>query len=258
VVFVHGSLSDYSYWDDQIHLFASHYRAIAYSRRYDSPNHNPDQMGYSAITDAEDLAKLIDTLQLGRVYLIGHSYGALTSLFLAKSHPEKIRAMVLAEPPAVSLLEHLSPPNAQAGRDTFADIQKRMISPMQAAFARGDANGGIATFIDYVFAKPGTWNAMNAEAHAETLKNAHEWEVMMTSGTLFPQITAEEVRRIDVPILLLSGGKSYALLRLTDGELERALPRARRIVFADTGHQMWLTHAAECRAYSEEFFGQHQ
>ena len=34
VIFVHGSLSDYTYWQGQMEPFASYYRALAYSRRY--------------------------------------------------------------------------------------------------------------------------------------------------------------------------------------------------------------------------------
>jgi pimeloyl-ACP methyl ester carboxylesterase len=78
VLFVHGSLSDYSYWSDEVAAFSKRYRAIAYSRRYNYPNKNPARPGYSAITDSDDLAAFIRTMHLGKVYIIGHSYGALT------------------------------------------------------------------------------------------------------------------------------------------------------------------------------------
>jgi len=80
VIFVHGSLSDGGYWADQVREFAKRYRAIAYSRRYNFPNSNPARAGYSAAVDAEDLAAFIGALHLGRVVVIGHSYGALTAL----------------------------------------------------------------------------------------------------------------------------------------------------------------------------------
>lgn len=258
LVFVHGSVSDLTYWQGQVEEFAKHFRVVAYSRRYNEPNHNPDRPDYSAVIDAEDLASLIDTLHLGRVYVIGHSYGALTALFLAKTHPEKLRAIVLAEPPAVSLLKHLSPPATRRGEEMFADIEKRMVAPMKAAFARHDTDAGVETFIDYVFAQPGAWRNMSTEARAETVKDAREWEVMMTSGTLFPDITIDDIRRIKVPTLLMSGDKSYPFLGLVDRELERTLPHVRRIHFVDTGHQMWLTHPADCRADAEAFFEQHR
>src|SRR5262245_2927891 len=62
VIFVHGSLSDGGYWADQIGPFAQHYRAIAYSRRYNYPNVNPARPRYSAVVDAEDLAAFIHAL----------------------------------------------------------------------------------------------------------------------------------------------------------------------------------------------------
>jgi pimeloyl-ACP methyl ester carboxylesterase len=83
VIFVHGSLSDGGYWADQVGRFAEHYRAIAYSRRYNYPNSNLARSGYSAVVDAQDLAAFIHTLHLSKVVVIGHSYGALTALFLA-------------------------------------------------------------------------------------------------------------------------------------------------------------------------------
>src|SRR5438105_15266483 len=160
VIFVHGSLSDGGYWADQIGPFAEHYRAIAYSRRYNYPNTNTAHSGYSAVVDAEDLAALIRALHLGKVVVIGHSYGALTGLFLAAKHPELIRALVFAEPPAVSLLAHVTGDKAQTGRAMFEDIQRRMVRPMQRAFRRGDRDAGVAAFIDYVFNDPHGWDKM--------------------------------------------------------------------------------------------------
>jgi pimeloyl-ACP methyl ester carboxylesterase len=137
VVFGHGSLSEMTYWNDQVNAFASDYRSLAYSRRYDFPNHNPARPNYSAVTDAEDLAAFIRTLHLGRVYLVGHSYGALTALYLAVRHPELIRAMVLAEPPAIPLLEDVSGPDRAQALRLYDDIQRRMVTPMRRDFRAG-------------------------------------------------------------------------------------------------------------------------
>src|SRR5215469_8672211 len=59
VVFVHGGCSDYSEWDHHLGAFAKHYRAIAYSGRYNYPNTNKRQPGYSPVVAADDLAGLI-------------------------------------------------------------------------------------------------------------------------------------------------------------------------------------------------------
>ena len=140
MVFVHGSLSDGGYWNDQVNAFAqAGFRAIAYSRRYSPPNNNKAQPGYSAVVDADDLPPLFTRLRLGRVHVVGHSYGAYTALFLAARHPELVRTLVLAEAPAVTLLEHLEGDRVATGKATFADIQARMVKPMKAAFRKAIA-----------------------------------------------------------------------------------------------------------------------
>ena len=99
VVFVHGGLVDYTAWENQLAPFAESYRAIAYSCRYNYPNTNKLQPKYSAVVEAEDLAALIKKLDLGKVHVVGLSYGAYTALFLAVKHPDLVRSLVLAEPP---------------------------------------------------------------------------------------------------------------------------------------------------------------
>ena len=254
VIFVHGSLSDLSYWQDQVVAFSRSYRAIAYSRRYNVPNKNPAIPGYSAVTDADDLAAFIAAMHLDKAYIIGHSYGALAGLFLATRHPELIRALVIAEPPAVSLLQHLSSKNARQGQAMHADIYRRMVKPMRAKFARGDSEGGVGAFMDYVFNDSHAWERMSPEERAEPMSNAREWEVMMTRGTLFPDIDPMAVRSITLPVLIISGGKTMPFLALLDRELAQLIPHSRSIVFEDSGHQMWLQHPVECRDQVEAFF----
>jgi pimeloyl-ACP methyl ester carboxylesterase len=258
VVFVHGSLSDYSYWDTQLSAFSGQYRAIAYSRRYNPPNENPATTGYSAVTDSDDLAAFITRLRLGRVYVIGHSYGALTALFLATRHPDLVRAVVLAEPPAVPLLRHLPDEQAVKGNAMFADIQKRMVEPMQRRFAAGDAEGGVEIFINYVFNDPRAWAGMPQADRTAALRAAHEWDLMMTSGQLFPELDVAVLRKISVSVLVMSGGTSFPFLQYIDQQLVRLIPGARNIVYPEAGHQMWLVYPQLCRDDAIAFFNLHR
>jgi pimeloyl-ACP methyl ester carboxylesterase len=253
VVFVHGSLSNFTYWHEQIEPFATKYRVIAYSRRYNFPNSNPALPGYSAIADAEDLARLVRTLGLGKIVVVGHSYGAFAALFFAIRHPELLSAMVLAEPPAVSLLNQLSEQRLVEGKAMFQDIQTRLVAPMKAAFATGDRDTGVGTFMNYVFNDPAEWSKMTQSSRNETMRDAHEWDLVMTSGTLFPDLDPALIQTISVPVLMLSGSKSYRFLGLIDERISQLLPVNQRIIFADSGHQMWLNHPKLCRGYVEAF-----
>ena len=253
VVFVHGSLSDGSFWNPQLGPFGEKYHAIAYSRRYNQPNLNKPLPGYSAVGDADDLAGLIKALHLGRVHVIGHSYGAYTALFLAVRHPELVRSLVIAEAPAVSLLSYLPGEQAGLGRATLADIRHGMEEPMVAAFRKGDQNAGVAAFINYLSNDPKGWEKWPEEARQDTLRNAHEWGVMLTEGELFPDLKPTAVQKIKAPTLLLSGDKTFEFLKLIDGELGRLIPNNRRVVLPGATHHLFYEQPEKCRSVIEEF-----
>jgi pimeloyl-ACP methyl ester carboxylesterase len=187
------------------------------------------------------------------VHVVGHSYGAFAALFLATRHPELVKTLVLAEAPAVSLLEHLEGEKAAAGKAMFADIQERMVKPMQTAFQKGDRKAGLRTFINYVLDDPKAWQKMPQDAHRDMLDHAREWDVMMTSGELFPVLEPQAVHKITAPVLLLSGEKSYSFLGLIDEELTRLLPNARRIILHGATHRMWYEQPEACRNAVLEF-----
>ena len=158
-----------------------------------------------------------------------------------------VRKLVLCEAPAVSLLDHLPGDQSAIGKQTLADIQARMVKPMQAAFRKGDEEAGVRVFIGYVMRDPQAWNNMSKAAHEEILKNVREWDVMMTTGELFPNLDAKAVRNIHAPVVLLSGVKSYPFLGLIDEELARLLPDNRRIILSGATHRMWFEQPDECR-----------
>ncbi len=253
VVFVHGSLSDGSFWNPQIAPFAEKYHVIAYSRRYNQPNTNQARPEYSAVADADDLAGLIEKLHLGKVHVIGHSYGAYTALFLAVRHPELVRSLVIAEAPAMPLLAYLPGEQAELGKTTLADIQNRMETPMKAAFRKGDQNAGVGAFIDYLSNDPKGWDKWPEEARRDTLKNAHEWDVMLTEGELFPELKPEAIQKIKAPVLLLSGERTFEFLKLIDEELGRLFANGRRVVLPGATHHMWYEQPEKCRNVVLEF-----
>src|SRR5919109_1555296 len=113
--------------------------------------------------------------------------------------------------------------------ESFDDIQRRMVAPMQQAFRRGDRDAGIAAFMAYVFNDPHAWADMTESARSQTLRDAHEWDVMMTNGTLSPDIAPQAIHNISAPVLLLSGAKSYPFLGLITRELSVLLPHSQTI-----------------------------
>ncbi len=57
------------------------------------------QPDHSAIVEARDLLGLMDELKIEKAYILGHSYGAYTALLFAIDHPDRVKKLILAEPP---------------------------------------------------------------------------------------------------------------------------------------------------------------
>src|SRR6266498_3519408 len=99
LVLVHGTLVDYRYWTAQMDPFAERYRVIAVSLRHHYPNASTgDQSDYGPRVHAADVAALVRTVASGPVHLVGHSYGGLVALLLARDHPGLAQSLVLEEP----------------------------------------------------------------------------------------------------------------------------------------------------------------
>ena len=124
---------------------------------------------------------------------------------------------------------------------------------MRRDFLQGKTERGVADFIDYVFDDPHAWSKLPQSSRTETLRDAHEWDVMLARGTLFPKLAPEAVRSITAPALLISGGKSYSFLRIITKELGRLLPNSETAILSDAGHQMWIQDPEICRADVESF-----
>jgi non-heme chloroperoxidase len=75
IVFSHGWPLNADAWDEHLYFFASHgYRAIAHDRRGHGRSGQPWN-GNDMDTYADDLAALMDGLDLSRAILVGHSMG---------------------------------------------------------------------------------------------------------------------------------------------------------------------------------------
>ena len=171
VIFVHGTLDDYRLWYMQMDTFAKNHRVIAYSRRYAYPNKqvSDDSADYTPAIHAKDLAGFIQTLGLGPVHLVGHSYGAYTALLTTIEHPELVKTLMLGEPPVIPLLQNV------AGGDTIMNnFMKTSIAPAADAFRSGNNEKGVSVFIGGVTGDSSFFSKMPPEAQAMIMSNVLE------------------------------------------------------------------------------------
>src|SRR2546423_3206836 len=246
VVMVHGGLEDYRGWSAQLAALAARYRAVAYSRRYNFPNRNEisSTPSYSAQVDADDLAMLIEKLHLGRVHLVGHSYGGLAALLFATEHPKLVRSLTLSEPPVFSWVEE-QPGGAALVQDFF----RRCWVPVRRAFARHKRKEVLVIASTYF-----TGNPVLPPAARDALEpNLREWEVLTISDTPFPVPSMKLIEEFHAPVLLLTGDHTLPVLQRCVAALTARFAESERVLIRNATHDMWSERPQECGVALRKF-----
>lgn len=251
VVFVHGGGKNWKQWGAQLEPFAAAgYRAIAWSRRYAEPNDNADvDPDYNATVDARDLDALLHALELGDrpVHLVGASIGGVACLFFTIDHRERVRSLVLGEPPVLRWAIDL--PGGREAFDTFYDGSFR---PAGELFRRGDNERAMGLLMD-VFLGAGAWAAMSDLQRRRIMRGARDWGAQSASRVAFPELSRDAVRTLTQPTLLLTGERTIPVHDLVDAELRRLLPNATRVTVPKATHDMWADAPEFCRERTLEF-----
>ena len=94
VVLLNGGLMTMSSWDRIARALADGFRVIRFDFR--GQLCSPDRPPADLAGHAEDLAALLDHLEIERAHVIGTSFGGLVGLVFAATRPERTRSLVAA------------------------------------------------------------------------------------------------------------------------------------------------------------------
>lgn len=117
LVLIAGWTLNARFWDALTPSLAQAYTVLAYDVRGTGRSTSDASLEYSRVADAEDLAHLLDFLQIERAHLVGHSKGARVALTFAMLHPERTltaTAIGSAEPHGAPAGQRAFRPIAQA------------------------------------------------------------------------------------------------------------------------------------------------
>ncbi len=251
VVLVHGSLTDARYWvrSNQLPLLANSYRVVAPSRRHNYPNPVRADFGeYSAVDDAEDLIALIETLDVGPVHLVGHSYGAYAALLAGQQSPHLLRSLVLAEPPIMRWL-----PELPRGAGVWEKFEENVWSPLGNAFRQTGDSGGLDATALWYFGVP--FADIESVWQNDFQDSVREWRALTTSRDAFPYVPWSELPEIVLPTLVLSAGRNAGGFNdIIDEALVDRIPGSRRVIIPDVSHEMFLDAPDTVASQLDAFF----
>lgn len=98
LIFLHGLASTSHMFDLIAPAFATNYHVLAVDQRGHGLSDKPDN-GYDFETIAGDLDGLLDSLGFSRqdIVLVGHSWGAYTTLYYAATRPQRVAKTILLD-----------------------------------------------------------------------------------------------------------------------------------------------------------------
>jgi pimeloyl-ACP methyl ester carboxylesterase len=94
MLFLHNGGNDHRIWDRQVAHFSNTNRVIVVDHLGHGQSDCPS-MDYTLPLFTDQVAALVDQLNLAPVTLVGHCIGGAMSLNYALAHPEKVHALVL-------------------------------------------------------------------------------------------------------------------------------------------------------------------
>ena len=244
VILIHGSSSDYRTWKNQMKSLSKRYHVIAYSRRYHYPNTKIKQgSDYSMQEHVEDLMAIIDHFGDAPVNIVGHSYGALIGIELACTNPHKIEKLILAEPPAIRLFVS----NVPKPRELISLLFKRpktAISIMKLGATGIDPATKAAENNDLLSAMQLTGKAILGKSFFNNLTEERREQALINlsaaelTGSGFLPIDSDNLKSINIPVLLINGESSPRVFSNLSDRLEELISDVKRVTISNSSHLM--------------------
>ena len=243
VTFSHGWPLNADAWDGQMQFLAQQgFRVIAHDRRGHGRSEqacsNNDMNGY-----ADDLAAVIDTLDLKHVTLIGHSTGGGEVVrYIARHGTKRVAKVVLIGAVPPTLLKTAANPEGipievfDGLRLALAKDRSQFYKDFAIPFY--GANRAGAQISQGVLDQFWLWSMQSG------LKNSYEC-IKAFSETDF----TEDLHKIDVPTLLLHGDDDQIVpVNLTARRSARLIEGAKEIYYPGAAHGLTATHQDQVNA----------
>ena len=232
VVLVPGSCSTGAAWRPVIAAWNGEFHTVTTSLSGYGGTHERRSARDSSIAHEADIIASVVAKAGGPVHLVGHSFGAASSLALALRDRTALASLTFIEPPVPELLRAL-------GEHEHYQAFRRMTDAYVADFAGGNRSA-IASMIDF-YGGAGAFDSwpprVRAYAEQTTPVNILDW----TSAYGFPPDPLA-LAAIGLPTLVMCGGRSHPAMLCLTARLARSL-RAEFEVVDAAAHFMIATHA---------------
>ena len=248
LVFSHGWPLNADAWDDQLNFFGSSgFRAVAHDRRGHGRSSQP-WGGNDMDTYADDLAELIEQLDLRDVILVGHSTGGgEVTRYIGRHGTSRVaKAVLVGAIPPLMLKTDANPGGLPIEafdeiRAGLAGDRSQFYEDLSAPFYGANRDGSTVS--------QGVRDAFWLMSMQAGLKGAYDCVKVFSETDL-----TEDLKRFDVPTLIIHGDDDQ-IVPIADSALlsSKIVPDAELKVYPGAPHGLTLTHKEQFNTDLLEF-----
>ena len=206
----------------------------------DLPGHG-NSADWDGVSELQGLSARIAIAMIeqagGPVDLFGHSFGGTVALRVALDRPDLVRSLMLVEPVLFAAAR-------MAGAPEWRDYA-RANTEFEQALSAGRNEAAAALF----HAQWGNGQPLSTLPERQRryivdrigLISAQAPALVEDAGNL---LAPGRMEALDIPVLLVQGGQSPAVVDAIQRELARRLPVVRRLTLSGAGHMLPISHGA--------------
>jgi non-heme chloroperoxidase len=248
VVFSHGWPLSADAWDDQLKFVASNgFRAIAHDRRGHGRSSQPWN-GNDLDAYADDLAELIEELDLHDAILVGHSTGGgEVTRYIGRHGTDRVaKAVLVSAIPPLMLKTDANPGGLPIEafdeiRNGLAADRSQFYEDLSAPFYGANRNGSTVS--------QGARDAFWLMSMQAGLKGAYDCVKAFSETDL-----TEDLKRFDIPTLIIHGDDDQIVPFADSAPLSsKIVADAELKVYPGAPHGLTLTHKDQFNADLLEF-----
>ena len=232
LIILHGLFGFSDNWQSQAKVLANYFQVITVDLR--NHGHSPWSDDFSYALMAQDVANLMDQLNINHAVMVGHSMGGKVALHFAQEYPEKLTKLVVVDMGVKSY-----PPHHQHILDALHQLPLDQLKTRNeaAALLRSQLqNEGVVQFI----LKNLYWKE----------KGLLAWRMNLSvlEASMSEILAAIPPKEIVIPTLFIRGALSNYILDEDWSEIEDIVIDAELVTIEEAGH--WV-HAEKIEEFLE-------
>lgn len=242
ILVVHGGpVLDHGYLVGPLRPLADDHELVFYDQRLSGRSAGRvDSATVTLATFVDDIEAIRRELGLGRIHLLGHSWGGLLAVEYALAHPEELRSLILVSPmpPSVELWQR----EEQAASQAVSPSDTAGMGALRSseAYRRGDPDA-VERMLRLSFrgqlAEPSLADSLHFHVEDDYRERSRQF------GYLLPELNTydltDSLPEMEVPTLVVYGSAEAGGGRVAD-TLGALLPRASVEEVPDAGHFSFL------------------